>query len=744
MKNLERAAQTGGVADVAESWPPWSPEGRALIDEFSSAGGVTVRRERFILDVDGALDEITDALDERLGMVASCDSEYPGRYFRKAVGFVDPPLQISARGKTVTLTALNERGTFFLGVFAPALCLGEEITDVRRTDAELVVTTRVAAAGFPEEERTRQTSAFSVLRRLVRELSSPADEYLGLYGAFGYDLGFQFEPARLRSTRPDDQRDLLLYLPDELVVVDHRAGVAERRRYEFLSATATTQGLARNGTRTPYAGDCSAEQRSLPAGAYADLTRQAKKAFARGDLFEVVLSQTFYQGVQSRPSELFRWLRAENPSPYGFLVNLGNQEYLVGASPEMYVRVSGRRVETCPVSGTVARGKDAMTDAEQIMELLNSAKDESELTMCTDVDRNDKARICEPGSIRVIGRRQIELHSRLIHTADHVVGVMREGYDGLDALLAHAWAVTVTGAPKAWAMQFIEDHEPTVRGWYGGTVGMIGFNGNVDTGLTIRTIRVKSGVAEVRVGATLLFDSVPEHEEEETELKASALLMALRRGQGRPGCLEPPPRLATRHAHRAGRRLLILDHQDSFVHMLAACFRQAGADVRTLRAPVADGVLAAERPELIVLSPGPGQPADFNTSATLAAALRLGLPVFGVCLGLQAIVEFFGGKLGMLSEPVHGKASVVNVSGGRLLAGLPRRFTAGRYHSLYAAEVPDCLEVTASAEDGVVMAVEHRELPIAAVQFHPESILSMRDAIGSLVIAAVLRELGPR
>ena len=119
----------------------------------------------------------------------------------------------------------------------------------------------------------------------------------------------------------------------------------------------------------------------------------------------------------------------------------------------MYVRVEGDRVETCPIAGTIARGVDPIADAEQIRTILNSTKDESELTMCTDVDRNDKARVCVPGSVRVIGRRQIEMYSRLIHTVDHVEGRLRRGFDALDAFLTHMWAVTVTGAPKLWAMQ---------------------------------------------------------------------------------------------------------------------------------------------------------------------------------------------------------------------------------------------------------------------------------------------------
>jgi anthranilate synthase len=250
--------------------------------------------------------------------------------------------------------------------------------------------------------------------------------------------------------------------------------------------------------------------------------------------------------------------------------------------------------------------------------------------------------------------------------------------------LAHAWAVTVTGAPKIAAMQFIEDHETDSRRWYGGAVGYIGFNGQLSTGITLRTLRIQDGVAEVRVGATLLHDSEPDDEERETELKASALLLALRRP------LEPA---APTPSHRVGGprpKVLVVDHADSFVHTLGSYFRQAGATVVTRRAPLAPAVLDELRPELLVLSPGPGRPADFGMSAVLDAAIARGVAVFGVCLGLQGMVEHFGGRLHVLAEPVHGKPSGIVARGGRLFRGVPERFQAGRYHSLYAktAEIP--------------------------------------------------------
>jgi anthranilate synthase len=195
-----------------------------------------------------------------------------------------------------------------------------------------------------------------------------------------------------------------------------------------------------------------------------------------------------------------------------------------------------------------------------------------------------------------------------------------------------------------------------------------------------------------------------------------------------------------------GRRILLVDHEDSFVHTLGNYFRQTGAEVTTLRAEAARAALAEMRPDLLVLSPGPGRPADFDVSATLGLAVALGVPVFGVCLGLQGMAEHFGGTLGVLDHPMHGKASAVRVLGGALFGGLPRSFTVGRYHSLFVerASLPDELEVTAESEDGVVMALEHRTLPLAAVQFHPESILSLDDDTGMTLIRAVVEKLCAR
>lgn len=711
------------------------------ITSFQTQGGLTIRRQLLDLPHGDALEALARRLDRQRGVLLSSSFEFPGRYTRWDLGFTDPPLMISAFRRGMTLRALNARGALLLDFITPALRQMPELEALKSSPGALALSIRPSAERFAEEERSRQPSVFSVLR-LLRDLFGTAeDPHLGLYGAFGYDLVFQFEPMPLRLPRAADQRDLVLYLPDEVLVVDHMRGTTTLHRYDFELAGRSTNALPRETPADPFrpGQDAMPAESDYATGEYAAMVQRAREAFARGDLYEVVLGQTFASACADAPSAVFERLRRANPSPYGALMNLGDGEFLIAASPEMFVRVEGRRIETCPIAGTIRRGADALEDAENIRTLLNSLKEESELTMCTDVDRNDKSRVCVPGSVSVIGRRQIEMYSRLIHTVDHVEGMLLPERDALDGFLSHAWAVTVTGAPKSWAIRHVEAEERSARRWYGGAIGRMGFDGNMNTGLTLRTIRLKEGVAEVRAGATLLHDSDPEAEEAECRLKASAMFAAIRGEASSPSASLP----ATPEPRAAGAAVLLVDHEDSFTHTLAGYLRAAGATVRTLRPELARAELrAGGTPDLVLLSPGPGRPADFAMSETLDLILRRDLPAFGVCLGLQGIVEYFGGALDVLAQPMHGKPSLVRNLGGRLLAGLPERFTVGRYHSLHARRLalPPVLRATAETEDGVIMAIEHRERPIAAVQFHPESLLTDPARIGMPLLAALLRQ----
>ncbi|WP_136615893.1 MULTISPECIES: anthranilate synthase [Mesorhizobium] len=710
-------------------------------ESFVTAGGITITRERHDRPYAGAIDAYVDGLNSRRGAVFSSNYEYPGRYTRWDTAIIDPPLVISARGRAMRIEALNGRGEVLLPVIGKVLASLADVT-IAETSKKLI-RLDVAKPGrvFTEEERSRVPSVFTVLRAITALFKTEEDANLGLYGAFGYDLAFQFDPVDYKLERKPSQRDLVLFLPDEILVVDHYSAKAWTDRYDYAGDGFSTQGLPRDEIVEPFKSpDRIPPRGDHEPGEYANLVRKAMDSFKRGDLFEVVPGQMFYERCETQPSEISRKLKAINPSPYSFFINLGEGEYLIGASPEMFVRVNGRRVETCPISGTIKRGDDAISDSEQILKLLNSKKDESELTMCSDVDRNDKSRVCEPGSVRVIGRRQIEMYSRLIHTVDHIEGRLREGMDAFDAFLSHAWAVTVTGAPKLWAMRFIEQNEKSPRAWYGGAIGMVNFNGDMNTGLTLRTIRIKDGIAEVRAGATLLFDSIPEEEEAETELKASAMLSAIR--DAKTGNSASTERTTARVGD--GVNILLVDHEDSFVHTLANYFRQTGANVSTVRTPVPEEVFDRLKPDLVVLSPGPGTPKDFDCAATIRRARARDLPIFGVCLGLQALAEAYGGELRQLHVPMHGKPSRIRVSKpGIIFSGLPKEVTVGRYHSIFADPVrlPDDFIVTAETEDGVIMAFEHRKEPIAAVQFHPESIMTLGHNAGMRIIENIVAHL---
>src|SRR5215472_10163626 len=708
--------------------------------QFVTAGGIEVSRTVTPFEP-ALLAEITRRVDDHRGGVFSSGMEYPGRYSRWHTGYVDPCVEFTCRGRQLTATALNDRGRVLLPPITAALLkAGRQDPADEQPAASVTVTIPEPSGQVPEEQRSRRPTVFSAIREIIALFAS-RDAQLALFGAFGYDLAFQFEPINLRHGRDDRQRDLVLHLPDQLYVIDRKRETALRYDYEFTVGGRSTQGLPRttkpSGTGPQHSGGEPGCPPDPEPGVYAKVVEQAKERFAAGDLFEVVPGHEFWARCGS-PAAFYERLRERNPAPYEFFLNLGDGEYLVGASPEMYVRVTGRRVETCPIAGTVPRGASPLADAENIKKLLTSQKEESELTMCTDVDRNDKSRVCVPGSVRVIGRRQIELYSRLIHTVDHVEGRLRPGFDALDAFLTHMWAVTVTGAPKAWAMQFIEDHEDGPRCWYGGAVGWIGFDGRMNTGLTLRTAHIRHGIAAVRTGATLLFESDPADEERETVLKARALIETLAEAGS-----ETPADVTAAAAPAlpgAGMRVLLVDHQDSFVHTLAGYFREQGAEVITMRAGFDTSLLDEFAPDLVVLSPSPGRPADFDCDKLLSALDERGLPVFGVCLGLQAMVEHSGGSLGLLDTPVHGKPGQVRVLGGSLLAGLPDEFIAARYHSLHARpeQVTGGFEVTAVTADGVVMAIEDAGRARWGVQFHPESILTTVDGAGHQIIANVL------
>ena len=713
---------------------------------FVSPSGIVIDRTDREIDYERGIDFLIDALNDTCGAYLSSGVEDQDRYARWDFGFIDPPVEVVAHQDKFRLTALNGRGVPLLAMLRPLLLKAPNIKLKSEDETNLFLTITSPNRIFAEEERSRQPSTFTPIRTLMAEFRGMRDDFLGLWGAFGFDLIYEFEQIPLSMPRGDEDKLLHLYLPDRIMVLDRRLEEAHSYEYEFTRRTQTTIGLSEtafSGIKKIAASMSNSKGEITSDHApedYMAKVEMARKRMHIGDIFEVVISRKYQAAYHGQPSDIFHMMRRLNPSPYEFFFQFANEQ-LIGASPEMFVRVEGDRVESSPISGTARRGDNAMEDAERIQALYNSEKDEVELTMCTDVDRNDKSRICRPGSVKLLARRSIERYAGLFHTVDHVEGRMREGFDGIDAFLSHMWAVTLTGAPKRKAVEIIEHEEISPRRWYGGAIGALMFSGTVNTGITIRAVHLEQGRADYRVGATFVYDSLPEEEELETRVKSTAFFKAMA-NLGRTG--DEPVEINAEPKY-AGVRIVMVDNEDSFVHTLADYFRQTGANVQTFRHGAPAQAALAERPDLVIHSPGPGQPKDFGVPDLVRAIAELGIPQFGVCLGLQGIVEAFGGELSVMDVPRHGKYWKLDHDGTGLFDGIAQGNRVGGYHSLLAVstKIPDDLEVIARNEIGMVMAVRHTSQPIAAVQFHPESILSMDARAGHRIVENVLTALLP-
>src|SRR5450755_1231290 len=586
---------------------------------YTTPHGIQVTRSVSKTNFRKGLQHLLSDLDQHRGIYLSSGYEYPGRCWRWDIASTCPPLEIISYDRRMEFRPLNQRGRAIAELFQPILAAHPHWEEFGFEGAVLAGRLKPLPALFPEEERSKQPSAFSILRALIEEFRGEEDSRLGLAGAFGYDLLFQFEPIEKKLPRAG-HKDLHLFLCDDIWYMDRKKEQVERFQYDFACQDASTVGLPRDGEpiappapreRGPIVSDHTPEE-------YMAKVETVREGMRRGDYYEVVLRQTFRTPYSGPASDLFRRVQTASPSPYEFLLQFG-EEQLVGASPEMFVRVEGARIETCPIAGTAQRTGDPLRDADNIRALLDSAKEESELTMCTDVDRNDKSRVSEPGTVKVIGRRLIESYAGVFHTVDHVEGFLREGFDALDAFLSHMWAVTVIGAPKKAAAQTVETLEKDARGWYGGAVGMISLNGDINTGILIRTTYLRDGMARYPVGATLLYDSVPAMEERETRMKATGFFRTL--GGGAEAATGAAVELV---ATGTGAKLLLVDNDDCFIHTLANYARQTGAEVVTYRAGFPPEVMAQVAPDLILISPGPGRPADFGVPDVVRNAVRLG------------------------------------------------------------------------------------------------------------------------
>ncbi|MGO9394602.1 MAG: anthranilate synthase component I [Desulfobaccales bacterium] len=393
---------------------------------------------------------------------------------------------------------------------------------------------------------------FEYLRRLLADLRAMAAPGLprfwgGLVGYLGYDMVRYIE--RLPDlTPPGPMPEARLMLADNLLIFDNL-----RQTIKVMSLVLLNPEVS---LKSQYEGALQAIEvlierlgqpvpRSLPSlprpsgSLSSNLTREnfeamvvrAKEYIAAGDVIQVVLSQCFQTPLRHDPLDLYRALRIINPSPYMFYLDHGDLQ-LVGASPEILVRLEEGRITYRPIAGTRPRGADEAADRELEAELLADPKERAEHLMLVDLGRNDVGRVAKIGSIRVPELFSIERYSHVMHIVSQVEGELAAGCDGLDVLRSTFPAGTVAGAPKVRAMEIIEELEPTRRGPYAGAVGYLGFGGNLDFCITIRSFAIHGGQVYLQVGAGIVADSDPGREYQETVNKGMALMQALERADG--------------------------------------------------------------------------------------------------------------------------------------------------------------------------------------------------------------------
>jgi anthranilate synthase component I len=372
----------------------------------------------------------------------------------------------------------------------------------------------------------------------------------GAVGFFGYDLVRTVEPLGEPNPDPIGLPDMALMVSDVLVAFDHMRHELTLMAYAFADEqsdleTAYAEAVARlSELRERLRGPVPAPAASGAAAATeftSNMTREQFEANVRriieyvhaGDAFQVVPSQRFSAPTPVEAFSIYRGLRTINPSPYMYFLDFGDFQ-LAGASPEPLVKVTGRRVETRPIAGTYPRGESEEEDRRRAGELLRDPKERAEHVMLVDLGRNDLGRVCKFGSVEVDEFMIVEAYSHVHHIVSQVSGTLRPDVTAMDALRAVLPAGTLSGAPKVRAMQIIDELEPHKRGSYGGAIGYLGFNGDLDTAIHIRTVVVKDGMVHVQAGGGTVADAKPDYEYRESVSKAKAVFAAVELAASQP------------------------------------------------------------------------------------------------------------------------------------------------------------------------------------------------------------------
>ncbi|MGF1726559.1 anthranilate synthase component 1 [Photobacterium nomapromontoriensis] len=465
----------------------------------------------------------------------------------KSLMLIDAAVRIVCRGKQVRLEALTDNGLNVLQTLEPTI--GTEIK-VQRDSTCLILDFPTAERTLDEDSRLRQTSSFDALRMIQHafDITGHPREALFLGGLFAYDMVDSFEP--LPEAQQDNQcPDYLFYIAETLLVIDHqrRKGKLQATLFGGDEYTACYFELSR---RLQHIKEACFAPTSVPAAEPLDTCEPTvtvndsdfcqqvinlKQHVINGDVFQVVPSRQFILPCPS-PLVAYKELKMGNPSPYMFFLQDADFT-LFGASPESALKycTQTNQIEIYPIAGTRPRGKNPDgsinldLDGRIELELRSDMKENAEHMMLVDLARNDVARISEPGTRYVADLLQVDRYSHVMHLVSRVVGQLRGDLDALHAYQACMNMGTLTGAPKIRAMQLIREVEQRRRGSYGGAVGYLTGNGDMDTCIVIRSAYVENGIASVQAGAGVVYDSQPQAEADETRGKAQAVITAIRK-----------------------------------------------------------------------------------------------------------------------------------------------------------------------------------------------------------------------
>jgi anthranilate synthase component 1 len=402
---------------------------------------------------------------------------------------------------------------------------------------------RYSFIGFqPKPLELAPDDPLAALRSVAAEVTAPVKGvprfHGGAVGYLGYETARHFERLPVAAGPPPPMPESAFLRADDLAVFDHVTRrlklltIHRPDREDYAAAVLRIDEMEKRlaadqvGSFTRGA-DGARWESNVTKGQYEAMVDAAREYILAGDAFQIVVSQRYRKPLEASPFDVYRCLRAINPSPYMYFLSLGGGRHVVGTSPEKLIQVEGTRVETRPLAGTRRRGTDPAEDASLEKELLADLKERAEHVMLVDLGRNDVGRVARPGSVQVERLMEVERYSHVMHISSTVSGQLRDGATSIDALRAAFPAGTVSGAPKIRAMEVIAELEPDQRGVYAGSLGYVGFGGNLDMAITLRTVVVAEEVAYVQVGAGIVADSRPEREFEETGEKAAPMFKAI-------------------------------------------------------------------------------------------------------------------------------------------------------------------------------------------------------------------------